>query len=253
MFTDTPTRVAPAPVQEALGVAPSATRDDSEQTPLPKPMPFHSDADDFDERAFEEATKVRSLDELAAQSAGLLGGLGGLGSAPSRRDDGHVRSRRTRADREHHAARRARRSPPGAVRFARRSVRRAATPGFAKPGTDRSRLGAGPSVAAGAAGAPAEGARHDAVAARVEARGAQPPATKRGHEPAKATTRGDSAAPAAVAAESSHPIAPKRPSSTPIIIGILVFVAAAIGGVWFLFLRERRRDQEGRRYARQRR
>src|SRR4051812_48307278 len=76
MFTDTPTRVAPAPVQEALGVgrAGGRRREDSEQTPLPKPMPFHSDAEDFDERAFEEATKVRSLDELAAQSAGL-GGL----------------------------------------------------------------------------------------------------------------------------------------------------------------------------------
>src|SRR5205814_1514891 len=48
-------------------------REDSEQTPLPKPMPFHSDAEDFDERAFEEATKVRSLDELVAQTAGEEG------------------------------------------------------------------------------------------------------------------------------------------------------------------------------------
>ena len=44
-------------------------RSDSEQTPLPKPMPFHSDADEFPEEAFEEATKVRSLDELVAQTA----------------------------------------------------------------------------------------------------------------------------------------------------------------------------------------
>jgi hypothetical protein len=29
-------------------------------------MPFHSDAEDFDEQAFEEATKVRALDELIA-------------------------------------------------------------------------------------------------------------------------------------------------------------------------------------------
>ena len=76
MFTDTPTRVAPAPVQDALlGRSPSGrSRADSfsetSNTPLPRPMPFHSDADDFDERAFEEATKVRSLDELAAQSIG---------------------------------------------------------------------------------------------------------------------------------------------------------------------------------------
>jgi hypothetical protein len=33
-------------------------------------MPFHSDADEFPEEAFEEATKVRSLEELVAQTAG---------------------------------------------------------------------------------------------------------------------------------------------------------------------------------------
>ncbi len=72
MFMDTPTKVAPAPVQEALlGRSPTGTRRraDSEQTPLPKPMPFHSDADEFPEEAFEEQTKVRSLDELVAQTA----------------------------------------------------------------------------------------------------------------------------------------------------------------------------------------
>ncbi|MFN0250907.1 MAG: TIGR02266 family protein [Kofleriaceae bacterium] len=79
VFTDTPTRVAPAPVQEALlgnesGAAnrPSRRRPDSfgdTGTPLPRPMPFHSDAEDFDEQAFEEATKVRALDELIAQTA----------------------------------------------------------------------------------------------------------------------------------------------------------------------------------------
>ncbi|MEJ7597465.1 MAG: TIGR02266 family protein [Kofleriaceae bacterium] len=80
MFTDTPTRVAPAPVQDALlgseqsqatrrgpGTNPSGFGD--QHTPLPKPMPFHSDADEFPEEAFEEATKVRALDELVAQTA----------------------------------------------------------------------------------------------------------------------------------------------------------------------------------------
>src|SRR5690606_21477405 len=74
LFTDTPTKVAPAPVQEALGLGSRRPRTDSEQTPLPPPRPFHSDADEFDEKAFEEATKVRSLDELAAQTAGLGAG-----------------------------------------------------------------------------------------------------------------------------------------------------------------------------------
>jgi uncharacterized protein (TIGR02266 family) len=81
MFTDTPTKVAPAPVQDALlgneqsratqrrrpSEQPSGFND--QHTPLPKPMPFHSDADEFPEEAFEEATKVRALDELVAQTA----------------------------------------------------------------------------------------------------------------------------------------------------------------------------------------
>jgi molecular chaperone DnaK len=62
-FADTPTRVAPAGVQEALGLQ---SRSRNEDTPLPRPMPFQSDAGEFDDRAFEEATKVRSLEELAA-------------------------------------------------------------------------------------------------------------------------------------------------------------------------------------------
>ncbi len=76
MFTDTPTRVAPAPMQEALLGKEYGRRNRRDEpqsdshTPLPKPIPFHSDADEFPEEAFEEATKVRALDELIAQTAG---------------------------------------------------------------------------------------------------------------------------------------------------------------------------------------
>jgi uncharacterized protein (TIGR02266 family) len=77
LFTDTPTRVAPAPVQDALlnaekprgGRRPDGADYPDQHTPLPKPMPFHSDADEFPDEAFEEATKVRALDELIAQTA----------------------------------------------------------------------------------------------------------------------------------------------------------------------------------------
>ena len=70
LFTDTPTKVAPLPLQEALLGDPKRRGGfDDQGTPLPKPMPFHSDAEDFDEQAFEEATKVRALDELIAQTA----------------------------------------------------------------------------------------------------------------------------------------------------------------------------------------
>jgi len=73
IFTDTPTRVAPPPIQEALlgkDGSPRRRGDESDShTPLPRPMPFHTDADEFPDEAFEEATKVRALDELIAQTA----------------------------------------------------------------------------------------------------------------------------------------------------------------------------------------
>lgn len=74
LFTDTPTRVAPLPMQDALLGKDRQRRNQDDahgdsHTPLPKPIPFHSDADEFPEEAFEEATKVRALDELIAQTA----------------------------------------------------------------------------------------------------------------------------------------------------------------------------------------
>jgi uncharacterized protein (TIGR02266 family) len=69
LFTDTPTRVAPPPVQEALLNRHGGGGFPDQHTPLPKPMPFHSDADEFPDEAFEEATKVRALDDLIARTA----------------------------------------------------------------------------------------------------------------------------------------------------------------------------------------
>ena len=58
-FSETPTRVAHMPMMD----------EERENTPLPSPMPFHSDADEFPDEAFEEATKVRSVEDLVAQTA----------------------------------------------------------------------------------------------------------------------------------------------------------------------------------------
>jgi uncharacterized protein (TIGR02266 family) len=79
-FSEVPTRVVPGEALEAvdtdarrtlMGIGKVAnnrdTRDD--QTPLPRPATFASDSDDFPDEAFEEATKVASLDALARQSA----------------------------------------------------------------------------------------------------------------------------------------------------------------------------------------
>jgi uncharacterized protein (TIGR02266 family) len=74
-FNEIPTRVAQMPMGD----------DDRDQTtPLPSPMPFHSDADEFPDEAFEEATKVRSVEELVAQTAmgGSLGAMPSLSDLP---------------------------------------------------------------------------------------------------------------------------------------------------------------------------
>lgn len=241
MFTDTPTRVAPAPVQEALGVRGKRKREDSEQTPLPKPMPFHSDAEDFDERAFEEATKVRSLEELAAASAGLAGE-----SAEPESD----RAKTTEMPSDTAAAAAA--MPPDEL-AARRQVTKPEstdTEAATEPAAEEAAPVAKASGMIDRDSAPGlpeppEASRPAKVldttpSPRAEKRPSVPPedkSTKPGVEPAKAPTA-ESPVPRAVASEPSQPIAPKRPSSAPIVIGILVVVAAAIGAVWWFVLRE---------------
>ncbi len=80
-FLEVPTKVAPSPLVGALAsetrpklgsMAPARAGfadERTDNTPLPRPMPFHSDAEEFPDEAFEEATKVRALDELAATTA----------------------------------------------------------------------------------------------------------------------------------------------------------------------------------------
>jgi len=90
-FGDVPTRVAPSPLVAGLmnassdapaagnmmGLTPakggfggSEPSERTDATPLPSPMPFHSDLDDFPDEAFEEKTRVSALDPaLVAKSA----------------------------------------------------------------------------------------------------------------------------------------------------------------------------------------
>ncbi|HEX5063090.1 MAG TPA: TIGR02266 family protein [Kofleriaceae bacterium] len=214
LFTDTPTRVAPAPVQDALGVGSNRRpKSDSEQTPLPPPRPFHSDADDFDEKAFEEATKVRSLDELAAQTAGLVGAEAS-DDAPTNTaismppDELAARRQAGRPDSLGEPA-----APPAAASGA--NVDRESVPNLPEPPkATRSKP-------------PLEAPSEDQPA----------PRTRLGVQPAKAQTRAASAAPEAVGPEPSIPHAPSRPSAAPIIILLLVLVAGAAGAVWWFVLR----------------
>lgn len=227
LFTDTPTKVAPAPVQEALGIGGGnrRARSDSEQTPLPPPRPFHSDADDFDEKAFEEATKVRSLDELAAQTAGLIGGGGGAEAsddAPTNTaisvPPDELAARRANANRADSLGEPT--NPPAATT----PMDRESAPGLPEPPAhtpSRPPLGDSPAIA--------------------RTKSSDTPArTKLGVEPAKASTR--AASERAVSAE-PVPASPPRPSSAPIVILLLVLVAGAAGAVWWFVLREQVAEQ----------
>ena len=245
LFTDTPTRVAPAPVQEALGVTTRRPRTDSEQTPLPPPRPFHSDADDFDEKAFEEATKVRSLEELAAQTAGLAGMI--PPSEDPAHDDAPTNTAIAKAPADELAARRTNgraestiAEPPApadgaadsaasaasAAAAASAAIERESAPGLPEPPTRSKTPTAKPEdkPADKAADKPVEEARN-----------------KLGVEKAKAPTR--TAVEAAPRADSQLPTAPKKSSAASIIILLLVLLAAGGAAVWFFVLREKAIEQ----------
>ncbi len=91
-FAEVPTRVTPAHVLKSLqqGDDPRRTligigmsqlksngqeKDDS-KTPLPRPLPFHADLDEFPDEAFEEATKVAELEALAKKAEETADGYG---------------------------------------------------------------------------------------------------------------------------------------------------------------------------------
>ncbi len=249
MFTDTPTRVAPMPVQEALLGAeksgPNRKRPDSfsdQGTPLPRPMPFHSDADDFDEQAFEEATKVRALDELIAQTADA-------GKA-SPADDLSLRRPGARADAtvpdRADTATALDVKPVGSQQVDRDSA--PILPSPPEPSRPQPRLlDTTPSPRAESP-APAAIAKENSPALAPSIDNQK---TRLGVEPAKLPVRPSGPQPVAkdavtkptgmraVAAEPSakHPVAAKSGSNAPMVILLLLLVAAAGAAVWFFVLR----------------
>ena len=223
LFTDVPTKVAPVPVQEALlGQKSNRTRQDSEQTPLPKPMPFHSDADDFDEKAFEEATKVRAVDELVAATANETP----VDELANRRAT--VRGGDTASDAADGDSAPILPNPP-VVEASRpnRLLDTTPSPRSAAPSTPPTQR---PSQPRPSQAPPMAG----------------DPAWTRGEPAARVEPTEKVAAPRAISEESSLPNAPSRPSSAPIVIGILLLLAAAGAGVWFFVLRDQVSD-DGRK------
>ncbi|MEO8706116.1 MAG: PEGA domain-containing protein, partial [Kofleriaceae bacterium] len=282
LFTDTPTRVAPPPVQDALlgnDAARPSKRNDSgfndQHTPLPKPMPFHSDADEFPEEAFEEATKVRALDELIAQTAGAVAPVAAAdpslaGTHPDLFSDRPL---------DELAARRSGPGPVGRLdsTFADAPAAEAAaaageadelpatldpastSPGFASGrALDRDSAPGLPSPPETSASAKAPRLLDTSPSPRNEMPSdpmEKLARTRLGMEPAFVPTRtpaGGSVAPSmrdtttkpsGMQAVPHEPTAsvriPAKKSAAPIIILILVLLAAAGAGVWFFVLRER--------------
>jgi uncharacterized protein (TIGR02266 family) len=244
MFTDTPTRVAPAPVQEALLGRDSRSRRSSDEpqsdshTPLPKPMPFHSDADEFPDEAFEEATKVRALDELIAQTA-EGGSSSALGAAANGAPvDDLITRRNGRVD------------PPVEPASERLENARAAlevqeAPGLPSPPEPMSRplpklLDTSPSPRNEAAqpGFVSESMARTRIGVGVE------PARSRSNTPAPSPIPAEApplpAGVRAVAAETTEParMPPIQSRSiAPIAILILLLIAAGGAAVWFFVLR----------------
>ncbi len=240
MFTDTPTRVAPGPVQDALLNDKPRNRDDSfsEQTPLPKPTPWHSDADEFPEEAFEEATKVRSLDDLVAQGAIDAADTGASDELAARRAAPRVDS--TIED----AAERA----PTAVVHAPAANERDSAPVLPSPPESAARpqprmLDTTPSPRTEATTSspsttsppPMESAKPKVAAETVRTKGPSDPAFVAKDAPTRPSGM------RAVASDTGGSLRLPSAASTskaPLVIVLLVLLAAAGGAVWFFVLRK---------------
>ncbi len=271
LFTDTPTRVAPAPVQDALlgndrsGRHKGPTGGEFEShTPLPKPMPFHSDADEFPDEAFEEATKVRALDDLIAQTAEDSGSQASAQELFSGRPPADELAARRRADSTLA-------EPPAQAAAPAEPSASSTSPGFASGRGSQPDRDSAP-VLPNPPEAPKQPRMLDTTpsprneeSGPINAKTAlmaqndrmeKLAKTKIGMEPAHVSTRAmPSPAQPVVArdaptrpsgmpavARPTAPVEAKRGSKAPLIILVLVILAAAGAGVWFFVLREQAVD-----------
>nr|HEX4312585.1 TIGR02266 family protein [Kofleriaceae bacterium] len=275
LFTDTPTRVAPAPVagdQLLAGAHGSGIRKPPLSSPN-QPMPFHSDADDFDERAFEEQTKVRSLEELAqqAQAAGDAFDNNPFDAKTATSiippDELALRRAQARGD----ATLSDQALPPeddvasgaaAAAVGAEPMVPAAPAPAARSAGTTSPPRESAPSLPSPPSppepmtrSQPAPRLLDTSPSPRTEAVGGDSSAkTKLGLEPARVDTSMRSAAaashePAFTRGRASAPSVPpmdirpsKKPSSAPMIIGAIALVAAVATAVWFFVLKDNLAD-----------
>ena len=182
-------------------------------------MPFHSDADEFGAEAFEEATKVRALDELvAATAAEEAKHTGPADELALRRPSGPIPAQvvdeRDSAPALPSAPESGNTGRVGKILDTSPSPRQQ-TPSSPPLRPSQPSLGAPSPMPGMPAGANVESSR-----------------TRLGVEPARMSPRA-SASPVAPIAEPP----PHRPSAAPVVIGVLVVVAAALAAVWYFVLR----------------
>jgi uncharacterized protein (TIGR02266 family) len=263
LFTDTPTRVAPAPMQEALlgkdnGQRKADAPHNDSHTPLPKPIPFHSDADEFPDEAFEEATKVRALDELIAQTAegggqdDLAVRRGGNGRAETRPESVSERAETRPMGDDSDAP--GLPTPPELARQQPRMLDTSPSPRVDPPmhgeSMAKTRLGVEPARARVSTGQPA-----GPSSGPLGPFGQPPGHALAGLGEPLGPTIGKPILEApplpsgmrAVAAEQTEParLPPARPrSNAPLVILLLLLVAAGGAAVWFLVLRPRQTEQQ---------
>ncbi|HEY0194074.1 MAG TPA: TIGR02266 family protein [Kofleriaceae bacterium] len=244
MFTDTPTRVAPAPVQEALLGKDGRPRRGSDEpnadshTPLPKPMPFHSDADEFPDEAFEEATKVRALDELIAQTAEGGSNAPAAGNPPSLAGTGSHKSVDKAAARDDASERSEAPEAPGLPNPPEPSRplpklldtspsprTEGQNPAFVSESMSRTRLGVG-----------IEPRPRTATPSPLSGGSAGPSPSSFASE-APPLSSGVRAVPAETTEPARMPTAGQQRSIAPIAILILLLIAAGGAAVWFFVIR----------------
>lgn len=253
-FGNVPTKVAPKDILEGLAQAESrrtllgvgmtkATGKSDDITPLPSPQPFHTDLDDFPDEAFEEATKVASLDALARRSVAEESGANPVPFGKSFEEDVTV-ERRGRLSRPPGP----RESGPIAVQAAGSAAASATAPIFHDLPSRSPFASAGAEQALGAERRPA-----DDLADRPDPFSLPPPlgprdeadtaeAARPSHRlrivppaPPDETGEGEPEPPASQGSVTGQAPVPRESSNLPwIAAALLVLLIGGIGGFWLL-------------------
>ncbi|MEZ4366780.1 MAG: TIGR02266 family protein [Kofleriaceae bacterium] len=264
-FQEVPTRIAPSPLVDQLssetkvadararlagiGASSGSHAIPEDTTPLPPPTPFQSDAGDFGDAAFSEATKIRTLDELVAQSGASGTDLAGARPAAGANDFASEATRVQTLDQLVAEAERSggksREASDALDEVAARRVSRevpAVSDAVAKDDAARPQPAAGEIAPKASAAAKAEAAKDTTeipMAARAASAKAEPAAAAKAGPAAdrtpRTTARPSSKAPPVTAAEAPPPTSSSSSSAIAVVLLLLVIGG---GARWYFVLRK---------------